>query len=114
MAALKLKGYVLLESMIAMILVMMCFGFSVMIYNTVITGARSKLKVLARISLENEAIKSRKENRQLDETITRNEFRIEKRVIPFKKSENLFQLHYTAITPDGILLAEYNEIIDMP
>jgi hypothetical protein len=114
MAEMKLKGYVLLESMIAMILVMMCFGFSVMIYNTVVTGSRSKLKVLARICLENEAIAVKKENRFLDENTNRSEFRIEKRIIPFEGSENLFQLHYTATTPDGVVLTEFNELIRTP
>ncbi len=114
MAPLKLKGYVLLESMIAMIIVMMCFGFSVMIYNTIVSGTRSKLKVLARIRLENEAINSKKENRLLDETTTFTEFRIEKRLLPVENSENLFQLHYTALTPENIVLAEYNEIIHVP
>jgi len=114
MVKVKLKGYVLLESMIAMIIVMMCFGFSVMIYNTIVTGTRSKLKVLARIRLENEAVKSKMENRLLDETTDYNEFRIEKRMMPFENSEHIFHLHYTAITPDNILLAEYNEIIHTP
>lgn len=111
MAALKLKGYVLLESMIAMIIVMMCFGFSVMIYNTVIMGTQNKLKVLARIHLENEAIKSKKGNRLIDETADFDEFRIEKRVTPFANSDHIFLLHCSAITPGGVLLAEYKEII---
>ena len=100
--------------MIAMIIVMMCFGFSVLIYNTIVTSSRSKLKVLARIRLENEAIRSKVENRLLDETKEYNEFRMEKRMIPFRNTEKLFQLHYTAISPDGTLLAEYNEIIHTP
>jgi hypothetical protein len=114
MASLKLKGYVLLESMIAMIIVMMCFGFSVMIYNTVVSGTRSKLKVLARIRLENEAISSKNENRLLDETITHTEFRIEKRVLPVENCDNLLQLHYIALTPENVVLGEYNEIIHAP
>jgi hypothetical protein len=114
MAQLKLKGYVLLESMLSMIIVMMCFGFSVMIYNTVVSGSKNKLKVLAAIEMENEALRSKKENRLLDETIQQEEFRIEKRVIPYAQSESLFQLHYTAIMPGGEKLAEYNEIIYVP
>jgi hypothetical protein len=39
---------------------------------------------------------------------------VEKKVIPLEYAENLFQLHYTAITADGIQLAEYNEIIYAP
>ncbi|HET6990660.1 MAG TPA: hypothetical protein VFJ43_05015 [Bacteroidia bacterium] len=114
MAGIKFKGYVLLESMIAMIIVMMCFGFAVMIYNNIITGSRSKLKVLARICLANEAAKSKSENRLIDETVDYTEFHIEKKIIPFKNSEKLIQLHFTAITPDGIQLDQYNEIIQSP
>ncbi len=114
MAEMKLKGYVLLESMIAMIIVMLCFGFSVMIYNNIVTGSRSKLRILARIRMESEAMKSRSENHLLDETIQYDEFHLEKKIIPYNTSENLIQLHYTAITPDGFQLAQYNEIITAP
>jgi hypothetical protein len=114
MASIKFKGYVLLESMIAMIIVMMCFGFSVMIYNNIVTGSRSKLKVLARISLENEVVKSKQENRLLDETIDCDAFHIEKRIIRYNSMVNLSQIHFTALTPDGIQLAQYNEIIATP
>jgi hypothetical protein len=114
MAAVKLNGYALLESMIAMIVVMLCFGFSMMIYNTIVTGTRNKLKVIARIRLENEAIGSKAENRLIDEIIPGNEFRVEKKLIPLDYAENLFQLHYSAITADGVQLAEYNEIIYVP
>lgn len=111
MAALKLKGYVLLESMIAMILVMMCFGFSVMIYNTVVTGSRNKLKVMARIRLENEAIQSKLEKRFVDEKTAYDEFSIEKRITPFGNSDQIFLLHYSAVAPGGMVLADYKEII---
>lgn len=114
MAQMKLKGYVLLESMIAMIIVMLCFGFSIMIYNNIVTGSRSKLKVLARICLESEAMESKSQNRFLDETIDCGEFHIEKKNIPYKLSDNLIQLHYTAIMRDGFQLEEYNEIITAP
>lgn len=114
MAPIKLKGYALLESMIAMIIVMMCFGFSIMIYNTIVTSSRSKLKVLARIRLENEAINSKFSNRLIDETIESEEFRIEKKLVPIENTKNLFHLYYTAITADGVLLAEYKEIIHAP
>jgi hypothetical protein len=114
MVTLKLKGYILLESMIAMIIVMLCFGFSVMIYNNVVTGSRNKLKVRARICLENEAIKSKLENRMPDETVEYDEFHIEKKMVPYSTSSNLYQLNYKALTPDGIALAEYHEIIYTP
>ena len=114
MRSVNLNGYILLESMIAMIIVMLCFGFSVMIYNNVVTGSRNRMKILARIRLGNEAIKSKSENRLLDETIQYDEFRVEKKMLPYSTYANLYQLHYTAITPDGIQLGEYNEIIRNP
>ena len=33
----KLRGYILLESILAMVIVMTCFGVAAMIYNNVIT-----------------------------------------------------------------------------
>jgi hypothetical protein len=114
MAGIKLKGYILLESMIAMIIVMLCFGLSIMIYNNVVTSSRNKLETIARIALENEAIKSKSENHLLDETIQYDEFHIEKKIFPYQTFENLYELNYAAFSSDGFRLAEYHEIISNP
>jgi hypothetical protein len=114
MAGIKLKGYVLLESMIAMIIVMMCFGFSLAIYNNIVTGSKSKLRVLARIALENEARKAKSGNRLIDETIQYPEFQIDKKIMSYNEYQNTEQLHFIALAPNGFQLGEYNELIRIP
>lgn len=114
MAQRKLKGYVLLESMIAMIVVMLCFGVSVMIHTNIVTGSRNTLTVLARMRLENEAIRAKSSERLIDETITGETFRIEKTILPWPGSENLYRLTLVAVTPGGRQLARYDEVIRRP
>jgi hypothetical protein len=114
MAQRKLKGYVLLESMIAMIVVMLCFGVSMMIHTNVITGSRNTLTVLARIRLENEAIRAKNSERLIDETIAGEAFRIEKTILPWPGSDNLYRLTLVAVTPGGRQLARYDEVIRRP
>lgn len=110
----KLKGAVLLESMLAMIVVMLCFGIAVMIYNNVVAGSREKIKVLARIQLATEAEKAKAGERLLDETIECNGFRIERRVLPYRDAADLCELELTAIMPDGKQIAEYHELLCRP
>jgi hypothetical protein len=106
----RLKGTILLESLLAMVVVMLCFGIAVMIYNNVITGSREKLKVAARLQLETEAQQCHRENQFIDATEDAGAFRVEKLILPYKESTDLFELRLTAIAPDGKTLAEYHEL----
>lgn len=110
----KLKAAVLLESMLAMIVVMLCFGIAVMIYNNVVAGSREKIKVLARIRLDNEAVKAKADERLLDGTVECAEFKIERRILPYRDAADLYELQLTAIMPDGKQIAEYHELLHRP
>lgn len=106
----KLEAYVLMESVMAMVIVMICFGVAVMMINNLVAGSGEQLKVTARIRLEQEANEIKKEKRFLDETVSSEEFRIEKQFRPWRNSETVFQMELTAIRPDGKILAKYYEL----
>jgi hypothetical protein len=110
----KLQAYVLLESVLAMIVVMLCFGMTMMLYNTVISASGNRLSVEARIQLASEATRAKFENRLLDETIQSLHFRIEKKVTVDLQNPKRYYLHLDAINPEGKKLADYNEIIYKP
>jgi len=110
----KLKGYVLFESMVAMVLIMICFGIAIMIYNNVVSGNRTKLGVLARLRMENAAMKAKTSERLLDETMRYDEFDIEQKVIAYPNTAGLYELRLVAGAPGGKQLAEYHELLHRP
>jgi hypothetical protein len=110
----RLKGYILMESMLAMVLVMLCFGIATLIYNNVIASSGNQLRVIARMRLANQAQLAKSENRLLDETIDCSSFRIEQRIQPYQMSSHLIELKLTAIQPNGKELATYHELIYQP
>lgn len=114
MAALRsdrLNGYVLLESMIAMVIVMLCFAVATVIYNNVVNGSRYRLKVIARLELEAEAFRTKQEKIFLDETIEADEFSIERRIIPYPGTNGTVRLLLEAYAPDHHLLSRYEELL---
>ena len=116
MARLKknLRAYVLMESVMAMVIVMLCFGIAMMIINNIVAGSRDKLKTIARIRLESQAIVIKKEKRFIDETISADDFRIEKQFHPWQNSGTVFQMELQAVAPDGKILARYDELFRKP
>ena len=111
MAGIKLKGAVLLESMIAMIIVMLCFGLGVMIFTNVTSGSRNSLRILARARICTESVKTKEEKRYIDEDILCGEFTVRKRITPYLSSGKIFVLQYSAVMPDHKILAEAHELI---
>lgn len=106
----RLGGYVLLESIVAMIVIMLCFGIATAIVNNVVSGSRSSMRLLARLRLEQEAQRSKNEKRFIDETIAYPEFHIEKKIHPREESAQLFELEIRAVAPDGKTLDEYHAL----
>ena len=107
----RLKGYVLLEAMIAMVIVMLCFGVALVIYNNVVNGSRHRVKVMARLELEAEAFRTKQEKRFLDETIETPEFSIERRILPYPGTTETVRLQLEAFAPGHQLLSRYEELL---
>lgn len=107
----NVKGYVLLESIVAMVIIMTCFGIAMLIFITASSGFGSKLNVEARIRLHTEAELCKANVNFFDEDIPCSAFTIERRVKKFLASEQVAVLEMRAITPEGKVLAEHYELI---
>ncbi|MCU0436181.1 MAG: hypothetical protein MUC87_22180 [Bacteroidia bacterium] len=110
----RVKGYILLESILAMVIVMTCFGVAAMIYNNVIGGMRSRLQLQARFELEQEAYRARTQNRLITEQIPHETLLISKSVELYKGAENVYLLKLSAAGKDGKLLAVHRELVRKP
>jgi type II secretory pathway pseudopilin PulG len=110
----QLHGYILLESILAMIIVMVCFGAAMLIYNNIITGMRGRLELQARLILEREALNTRMADRLVDEWVKNDIIDIEKSIAPYTNCENVYILKLTARDHDQHILATHNELIYKP
>jgi hypothetical protein len=107
----RLKAAILLESMIAMIIIMLCFGLAVMIFTNVTTSSKTSIGILARARINTESEKTKAEKRFLDENFPFDEFTLRKRMLPYGSSGKVFQLHFSAVTPGHKILAESDELV---
>ncbi len=107
----RVRGYVLLESMFSMVVIMICFGIAMMIFSTITTNSASNLKTNARIRLHTEAEKCKSTHLFLDEDIACEAYIVERRIIPCNENEHVSILELRAVTPEGKTLAEHYEII---
>jgi type II secretory pathway pseudopilin PulG len=110
----QLRGYILLESILAMIIVMVCFGVAMLIYNNIITGMRGRLELQARLLLEQEALNAYTADRLVDEWGKNDVIDIEKSITPYTSCENVYVLQLTARDHDQRILATHNELIYKP
>ena len=107
----KLKGYVLLESMFAMIIIMTCLCISFSIFNAMSSNQRNYLVVRAEIALTTEANRCKMEGSFFDEDIPAEGFVIERRVSSSEQNKHVATLNLRAVTPAGKIISEYYEFV---
>lgn len=107
----RLRGYVLVESVISMVIIMLCFGISFLVFDAMTEHQRNYLRVRAEIVLKTEAARCKMEEDYFDEDIVREDFRIEKRIRQNEENERIATLELKAITEDGKTVSEYYELV---
>jgi len=100
-----------MESIFAMIVIMICFGICMMIFASVASGSSSTLKVKARVQLQSEADRCKTDHEFNDATFARDEFVIERTFKPAENNSDLIEMKLLAINPEGKILAEYHELL---
>jgi len=107
----KIRASTLLETIVALMLVMMCFSIGMMIYVNVINSDNNRQKLHVHLLLKGIAFKTKTDNSYLDESIESEMLSIKKKVIKYKDTENLNMLTLKAYDKQGKLLEEYKELL---
>ena len=107
----KLKAATLLESLVAMVVVMVCFGITSMIYNNVLRSDSKRIKLKAHLLLNDISIKTKKEKIFLDEDIQRDGILIRKRIKNYKEISGLSELDLTAFYNESKPVQTRRELI---
>jgi hypothetical protein len=108
--AARLKGFVLLESIFAMVIIMVCFGICLVIFSQIASSPANSLQVKARIRLQAEAEHCKTNRQFIDGTVSFEEFVIEKTFLK-KKESALTEMKLVAVNPQGRVIGEYHEFI---
>lgn len=107
----KLKGTTLIESLIAMVVVMLCFGIATTVYVNVITSGNQVQKLKSQLLLKKIASETKQNRLFLDKKTSSDEIIVEKKIIQYGGMKNLLQLNLKAYTKNEKLLSEYNELV---
>ena len=106
----KLKGSTLIESLVALILVMLAMGIAATVFTNVMSFSNYNAQSRAVILLNRISMETKKDKMYLDGTLTDKEFVIEKRVSPYNNSRDLSVLWLKAYDKKEKLIAERKEL----
>ncbi|MFK8103064.1 MAG: hypothetical protein AB8G15_11085 [Saprospiraceae bacterium] len=107
----RLVATTIIESMVAMVIIVLSFGVGMMIYMNVIGGDQLIAKTKADILLQEELVQTKKMKRLYDETKRVEGMILAKEVTPYLDQENAFVVVVKAIDPAGVTIREIKEVI---
>lgn len=113
MAQLKhtLKAATLMESLIAMVIIVICFGVGTMIYSNVMDSDKQRLQLKAILVLNGEALETKTNRKFLDSEEQSGDWIVKKTIERYPEAENLYRLSLAAVYKNGKTIAVRNELI---
>jgi hypothetical protein len=106
-----LKAATLIESIIAMVIIVVCFGIAMMIYVNVLDSDKQRIKLDSSLILEKTAIQMKHDRRYLDEQVLAGDFVIQSSFSNYKQGRGLMEFSLKLFDLSGKLIAERKELI---
>ena len=107
----KLQASTLIESLIAMIIIVLSIGISAMIYSSILSSDKEFIKLKANKLIDAECVKTKTQQLFVDSEVKIDEFVIEKKISLYNDTENLYQISFMATDVNGNTIAIRNELI---
>lgn len=113
----KLKAFTILESMMALVVIMISFTAGMTIYLTVLEGDAFPLKTKAKNRLHLVFEQMKQERRFLDETLEEEGLVIEKKVVPYARyqehlpQDNIYQVSLKAFDQEQQVVATEEHLV---
>lgn len=107
----RLRAGTLLETMIALVIIVTIFGIATMVLVRVTAGSASVRKLRAERILERYAEDTRRQGLFTDEERSLDSFIIRREVKGTDISKNLWQIHYIIYDQGRIPLAEWQQLV---
>ena len=107
----RLKASTLMESLIAMVIMVVCLGVATMIYTNVLSSDKQRNQLKAMFLANEEAGKTKAEKNFLDSEIQAGDWIIKKTVAKYEQTENLYKLSLTVLDRNKKIIVTRNELI---
>jgi Tfp pilus assembly protein PilV len=107
----RIKASTLVESLIAMVIIVMCLGVGTMIYTNVLNSDKQVVQLKAISVLNTLANQTKTEKNFLDSEQQLNDWKIKKTVNKYEQTQNLYQLSFSVFDTEGHLITSRNELI---
>lgn len=107
----KLKAGTLMESLIAMIIIIVSISVSAIIHTNVLDSDKQYFKLKASQLLNQAALNAKHELNFLDAETQNGDWTITKKVEPYGQTVNLFKLSFRATNSNSSTIVERNELI---
>lgn len=107
----KLKAGTLVESLIAMVIIVVSLGVTTMIYMNVVQSDKQVLQMKGLFMINNEVKKIKLDKQYLDNERKVGDYLISSIIKEYNESENLYQISLTVKDLKGKTIASQNELI---
>ena len=106
-----LKAATLMESLIAMIIIVVCLGVGTMIYSNVLNSDKQRLKFKAILMLNKEAEQIKTDKGFIDGEKQEGDYVIRRAIKKMPQTENLYMLTLVVLNKEGKVIGTRNELI---
>jgi len=107
----RVKASTLVESLIAMVIMVVCLGVGTMIYTNVLDSDKQRNKLKAMLLIKKESMEIRSEKNFLDAEKQIGDWIIQRTVEKYDQTENIYKLALSVIDPNKKIIAVHNELI---
>ena len=107
----RLRASTLIETIVAMTLLLLCFGIFLIIYNSILSSGNNRTKLSAVVILDDVAIKAHQANNWIDESMVVGTLKITKTINSYKECSSLRLFELRAFNSHGDIIATRKEII---
>jgi type II secretory pathway pseudopilin PulG len=107
----KLKSFTLIETLVALVIIMLSFGMAMLLFTQVENARKTALKLKMNLAMEAVAQQTKQEGIYLDERMEYPAFYIEKKCYPYEPESNAIVLWLTAQQKNDKLKTEHKEIV---
>jgi competence protein ComGF len=111
MVRITIKAATLIESLVAMIIIVLCLAIATMIYVNVLNSDKQRLRQKAQFMLDEEMLIIKREKHFFDFRKEAGDWTIEQTVVRYENTENLYHLKLLLLDNEGKILFCRNELI---
>jgi competence protein ComGF len=109
----KLKASTLIETIVAMVIIMICTGIGLSLFSNLSHNVNDELRIEAELRISSLAAESKQKNDFTEITIELSDMRLERSISNYQNIERLKVLLIEAYTTNGRKICGHREIVEI-